>query len=195
MGCKLNIKKRAYAESNTELQLALCRVALHQDKQAFELLFNYFAPKIKAFGLQRFGQEAQALELVQETMLLVWRKASLFNVKKGKASTWIYTIMRNHCFDMLRKKITQKEEQVSDHIWPLLAPHQISKDDHLLSRHLLKEMGALPTQQRHIIEAIYIKGLSQPETAELLRVPLGTVKSRLRLALSKLKKSMEIEHD
>ncbi|MFQ3176170.1 MAG: RNA polymerase sigma-70 factor (ECF subfamily), partial [Psychromonas sp.] len=67
-------------------------VATKQDKQAFSELFKWFAPRIRAHGLQRFKQEALAMDLVQETMLLVWRKAVLFNADKGKASTWIYTI-------------------------------------------------------------------------------------------------------
>ena len=78
-------------------------VGCDQDKIAFTRLFKHFAPKIRAHGLQRFKQEAAAMELVQETMMLVWRKAALYDHSKGKASTWIYTVMRNYCFDMLRK--------------------------------------------------------------------------------------------
>jgi len=190
-----NLKNISPVENDCPFQRALCDVADHQDKKAFELLFKYFSPKIRAFGLQRFGQEAQALELVQETMLLVWRKATLFNAQKGKASTWIYTIMRNHCFDMLRKKQTQKEDQVSDDLWPLIEPHQVFEEDHLLSRNLLAKLESLPEQQREVVEALYIKELSQTEVAKLLNIPLGTVKSRLRLALSKLKNSLENDHD
>lgn len=190
-----NLSNIPAIDDDSDLQRALCKVASHQDKQAFELLFKYFSPKIRSFGLQRFGQEAQALELVQETMLLVWRKATLFNAQKGKASTWIYTIMRNHCFDMLRKKQTRKEDQVSDDLWPLIEPHEANEDDHLMSRNLLANMQSLPKPQRDVVEALYIKELSQSDVAELLNIPLGTVKSRLRLALSKLKNSLEIEHD
>lgn len=182
-------------DGETDIQRALCAVANEQDKTAFELLFKYFSPKIRAFGLQRFGQEAQALELVQETMLLVWRKASLFNADKGKASGWIYTVMRNHCFDMLRKMQTQKEDQVSDDLWPLIEEEQTSEDDHLLSNNLLAHISDLPEHQKEVIEALYIKELSQPEVASLLSIPLGTVKSRLRLAISKLKAILENEHD
>jgi len=195
MGARLNNLTIPDTDNDDHIQRALLDVALHQDKTAFEILFKYFSPKIRAFGLQRFRQEAQALELVQETMLLVWRKASLFNVDKGKASTWVYTIMRNHCFDMLRKKQTQKEDQVSDDLWPLIEPHQVFEEDHLLSRNLLAKLESLPEQQREVVEALYIKELSQTEVAKLLNIPLGTVKSRLRLALSKLKNSLENDHD
>lgn len=190
-----NLNTIPETDPDDSLQRALCDVARNQDKKAFELLFKYFSPKIRAFGLQRFRQEAQALELVQETMLLVWRKAALFNAEKGKASTWIYTIMRNHCFDMLRKKQTQKEDQVSDDLWPMLEQEELIEDDHLLSRNLLMHINELPKPQRDVVDALYIKELSQPEVAKLLKIPLGTVKSRLRLALSKLKTTLEIEHD
>ena len=195
MDARLNNLTIPDTDNDDHIQRALLDVALHQDKTAFEILFKYFSPKIRAFGLQRFRQVAQALELVQETMLLVWRKASLFNVDKGKASTWIYTIMRNHCFDMLRKKQTQKEDQVSDDLWPMIEDEQIVEEDHLLSRNLLAEINSLPKPQREVVEALYIKELSQPEVASLLKIPLGTVKSRLRLALSKLKMTLENEHD
>jgi RNA polymerase sigma-70 factor (ECF subfamily) len=190
-----NLNTIPETDHDDSLQRALRDVALHQDKNAFELLFKYFSPKIRAFGLQRFRQEAQALELVQETMLLVWRKAALFNAEKGKASTWIYTIMRNHCFDMLRKKQTQKEDQVSDDLWPMLEEEVLVEDDHLLSRNLLRHINELPKPQRDVVDGLYIKELSQQEVANLLNIPLGTVKSRLRLALSKLKTTLENHHD
>ncbi|MDX2319845.1 MAG: sigma-70 family RNA polymerase sigma factor [Moritella sp.] len=178
-----------------DIQRALTAVGNDQDKRAFELLFKHFAPKIRGFGLQRFGQEAQALELVQDTLLLVWRKAALFNADKGKASTWIYTVMRNHCFDMLRKQQTQKEDQVSDDLWPLIEAEQTVEDDHLLTGQLLSHITCLPKQQKEVVEALLIKELSQQEVASLLNIPLGTVKSRLRLAISKLKSKLEIDHD
>jgi len=182
-------------DGESDIQRALCAVADTQDKKAFELLFNHFTPKIRVFGLQRFGQEAQSLELVQETMLLVWRKAALFDADKGKASTWIYTVMRNLCFDMLRKKQTLKEDTVSDHLWPFLEEMEEADADHLLSRNLLAHIAELPVQQQQVVDALYIKELSQQEVARLLNIPLGTVKSRLRLALCKLKATLEREHD
>lgn len=192
------LNKSHYTSPNNQdmaIQRALAAVANTQDKKAFEMLFKHFSPKIRAFGLQRFGQEAQALELVQETMMRVWRKAALFNADKGKASNWIYTVMRNHCFDMLRKKQTQKEDQVSDDLWPFLEEEKKPEQDHLLYRKLLLQVNSLPEQQKKVIEALYIKELSQQEVASLLEIPLGTVKSRLRLAISKLKATLEVDHD
>ena len=103
--------------------------------------------------------------------------------------------MRNQCFDMLRKKQTQKEDQVSDDLWPFLEAQQTTDDDHLFSRHLLEQIESLPLQQKQVMEALYIKDLSQKEVANLLNIPLGTVKSRSRLAICKSKARLEIEHD
>lgn len=173
-------------------------VACEQDKTAFTRLFKHFAPKIHAHGLQRFKQEAAALELVQETMMLVWRKAALYDQSKGKASTWIYTVMRNYCFDMLRKMQHKKEDTVSDILWPLFESEQdafAGESDHLLSRSLLSHIDSLPEQQKQVVEAIYLQEMTQQELAQQMGVPLGTVKSRLRLAIAKLKSKLESEHD
>ena len=187
---------KCLTNEDVQINLWLELVATEQDKIAFSALFKCFAPKIRAHGLKRFGVEAQAMDLVQETMLLVWRKAGLFNSGKGKGSTWIYTLMRNHCFDMLRKIQSKKEDNISDDLWPKLEGDSASAEtDHLQSRILLIHLNNLPQEQQQVVKAIYIKEMSQPELAQHIGVPLGTIKSRLRLAMSKLKTKMEECHD
>lgn len=191
-----NIKFDSLDSEHLKINLWLKLVATKQDKEAFAELFKWFAPRIRAHGLQRFKQEALAMDLVQETMLLVWRKAVLFNADKGKASTWIYTIMRNYCFDMLRKKQTQKEDTISDDLWPIIEQHvSDDKGDHLQKRLLLSHLGSLPIHQKQVVEAIYLQEMTQQELATHLNLPLGTVKSRLRLAMSKLKSKLEADLD
>ena len=87
-----------------DLTSLLIRVAEHGDKVAFATLFQHFAPRIRSYGMRHLGSEANALELVQETMLLVWQKARLYHPEKGAPTTWIYTVMRNQSFDMLRRQ-------------------------------------------------------------------------------------------
>ncbi|MEH6452017.1 MAG: sigma-70 family RNA polymerase sigma factor [Psychromonas sp.] len=183
-------------DQDLQINLWLELVATKQDKQAFAALFKNFAPKIRAHGLKRFGVEAQAMDLVQETMFLVWKKAGLFNFNKGKASTWIYTIMRNHCFDMLRKIKSKKEDAISDDLWPTFEGDCSPQDtDHLQSRRLLMHLDSLPASQKEVVNGIYIKEMTQQELALHLDLPLGTIKSRLRLAMSKLREKMEECHD
>jgi len=171
-------------------------VSTHQDKVAFSQLFKFFAPRIRSHGLKKFGQEAVAMELVQETMMLVWRKAHQFDPNKGKGSTWIYTIMRNYSFDMLRKIKSNKEDLMSEDLWPSIdVEDDQEEDDHLQTKNILSHIGKLPALQRQVVEQIYINDKTQQELANELAVPLGTIKSRLRLAMSKLRDMMEKEHD
>lgn len=140
------------------------------------------------YGLKRFNDQSLAMDLVQETMTLVWRKATLFNRSKGNASGWIFTIMRNHSFDMLRKIQTNKEDTISEDLWPLydkqVETHSV---DFLENKNLEKALMLLPLPQRIVIEGLYVQGLTQQELSEQLAEPIGTIKSRLRLALTKLR--------
>jgi RNA polymerase sigma-70 factor (ECF subfamily) len=183
-----------------ELSHWLERVAEDQDRAAFTKLFEFFAPKIKRFGLKQFGDEAQANELVQNTMTNIWTKAHLYNQHKGAATTWVYTVMRNASFDQLRKTKHQAEQNLGDDIWPLdSAPSHTETDtlhDHLLTKQLGKYVDNLPLAQKVIVQGVYFQELSQEQLSEQLGVPIGTIKSRLRLALAKIKQQMgEQNHD
>ncbi|MBS3797673.1 MULTISPECIES: sigma-70 family RNA polymerase sigma factor [unclassified Pseudoalteromonas] len=183
--------------SSTEhLSDALVKVANERDKTAFASLFRYFAPKIKRFGLKQFNNEAAALELVQDTMTSVWRKAHLYHPGKGAATTWVYTVMRNASFDALRKIRSNKEDCLSEDIWPTLpSPEPDQFDDHLETQLLLKHLDKLPLAQREVVKGVYFQELSQEQLAQQLGVPVGTVKSRLRLALAKLRNYLGAEYD
>ncbi|MDB2385952.1 sigma-70 family RNA polymerase sigma factor [Shewanella sp.] len=179
-----------------QLKQKLVNVAKTRSQQDYAALFSFFAPKILAFGQQRLANQGLAMDLVQETMTTVWTKAHLFSAEKGAVSTWIYTIMRNRCFDMLRKVQHNKEDHFSVDLWPMLEnadPREL--EDHLLTSALLKQVDALPVLQQQVIRGIYLQELSQQEIASKLNVPLGTVKSRLRLGLAKLKSLLEKQHD
>lgn len=170
----------------------LFSVAQNRDKQAFTYLFQFFAPKILRIARGKFPNEAQANEVVQDTMSNVWRKAHLFNQDKGAATTWVYTIMRNVTFDMLRKIQGNKEDNLSDDIWPVAESMSFEVehenfDDHLANKQLLSVIEALPQAQQEVVKGFYLREMSQEQLAIHLNLPLGTVKSRLRLALGKLK--------
>jgi len=183
-------------EEQQEINDWLDGVSKSQDKVAFSKLFTFFAPRIRSHGLKKFGQEAVAMELVQETMMLVWRKAHQFDASKGKGSTWIYTIMRNYSFDMLRKVQSNKEDLMSEDLWPLIdVEEEHQQEDHLQTKNILSHIDKLPALQKQVVEQIYINDKTQQELADELVVPLGTIKSRLRLAMSKLRDMMEKEHD
>lgn len=176
----------------------LAAVATKRDKQAFTELFKYFSPKILRIASRKYGNESLATEILQETMTNVWRKAHLFNMDKGAPTTWVYTVMRNVSFDLLRKIKTKKEDNLSDDFWPLFDAEDEDIDhfsDHLASQQMLSCIETLPENQKSVIRGYYFMEMSQEQLAQHLDIPLGTVKSRLRLALAKLKEQIGEDHD
>ncbi|OOE97782.1 RNA polymerase subunit sigma [Salinivibrio sp. IB643] len=181
-----------------ELSELLAKVAEDSDRIAFEHLFRFFGPKIRAYGSKHLRADGQAMELVQETMLVVWRKAHLYNSDKGAATTWVFTIMRNLSFDMLRKVQSNREDNFSDDIWPILESGQQDNEtdsgaQSMMDQELLSFIDELPAVQQQVVRGVYLKQLTHQELSEQLNVPLGTVKSRLRLGLEKLRNHLEVK--
>ena len=173
---------------------ALVLIGEVHDRAAFTRFFRHFAPLIKAFALSGSSLSAtHADELVQEVMLKVWQKASGFNPEKAAASTWIYTIARNCRTDMFRR--LQKFDT------PLAADDFELESEAEESFTLLQTkrgsdkvrdlMSGLPPDQAQILAKVYMEGKSHSEAAAELDLPLGTVKSRVRLAIQKLQGMME----
>jgi RNA polymerase sigma factor (sigma-70 family) len=167
----------------------LVQVALNEDREAFGKLFNHFAPLLKAFAFNGSAVSAShADELVQETMIKVWQKASGFNPQKAAASTWIYTVARNCRTDMYRRLQKFDTPINAEDIWPEPAEDEPfvavqQRRDEIRVRDIL---STLPFDQRQILTKVYMEGKTQSEIAEELQLPLGTVKSRVRLAMQKL---------
>jgi RNA polymerase sigma-70 factor (ECF subfamily) len=185
-------------EQHQQLSMWLSQVAAQRSKVAFTHLFKFFAPKIQRISQSKLNNDALASEVVQETMSNVWRKAHLFNADKGAATTWVYTVMRNVTFDLLRKIKSKKEDNLSEDIWPVFEA-ELTQDelfgDHLASEQMTKALNKLPEQQQEVVRGFYFLELSQEQLATNLNIPLGTVKSRLRLALAKLKQEIGADHD
>lgn len=184
--------------ANNNWEEALTFVALQRDRSAYAELFSYFAPRLKAFGMKMFGNEQQALEMVQDTMLNVWKKAALFDATRGCASTWIFTIARNVRFDMLRKKQSRKDDVSADDLWlngeypEQEADNDASQwDTQLLMEKLAPHFASLPPAQREVMEKVYLQEKSHQEVSDELAIPLGTVKSRIRLALDRLREALD----
>ena len=165
------------------------RIATHEDREAFARLFKHFAPLLKSFAMSGSPlAAAHADELVQEVMLKVWQKASGFNPQKAAASTWIYTIARNSRTDMFRRLQKFDTPINADDIWPEIVEDEPfvavqQRRDELRVKELL---SGLPQEQGQILAKVYMEGKSHSEVAKELQLPLGTVKSRVRLAMQKL---------
>lgn len=164
----------------------ILEIAEHKSKKAFIELFNRVSSKLKAYAIRCGANHADAEEIVQECLLIVWRKAPTFNPKAASAITWLYTIVRNKRIDFVRK---QRPDLIgSDDLWPEpesehLEKHVESDLNANIIRTLLYE---LPDEQRQIVYKVYFEGKSHSEIANELDLPLGTIKSRLRLAMKKL---------
>lgn len=190
------------SEESSHWNGLLEKVANEQDRRSFQSLFEHFAPLIKAFAYKvpSVSQtEAFADELVQETMLKVWVKADSFDASRASASTWIFTIARNTRIDLLRKYSRHHTNAVStESLADMLETQDIWFEElendvfnHLAQmrnkRVIHESLKGLPEEQSYILEKVYLEDKSHSEVASELALPLGTVKSRVRLALKKLR--------
>ena len=188
---KIESKTNVSSDSNDKKLWAelIKKVETLKDASAFEQLFNHFAPRVKAFLVKSGADPQMAEECSQEVMATVWRKAHLFDPSRASASTWIFTIARNKKIDAIRKQNRPEPEQ----LYPDLdyEPDQESVVElQQETERLTLALGELPEKQRVLVEKAYLGELSHSEIAEITGLPLGTIKSRIRLALEKLRHSM-----
>ncbi|MGI1678491.1 MAG: sigma-70 family RNA polymerase sigma factor [Cellvibrionaceae bacterium] len=169
------------------------KIAHERDEIAFGQFFDYFAPKIKAFShAKQPGADLVADDLVQEVMIKVWNKCHTYKPELASVSTWLFTMTRNCRIDQIRKAKAHINLTVDD-LWyeddsepdpfGAVQQHRIDMNIHLS----LKE---LPSEQQQVLTKVYLQGKTQQQTAHELKLPLGTVKSRVRLALKKLETMM-----
>jgi len=176
-----------------ELADWLAAVAQRGDREAFAGLFQWFAPRVKRY-MQRLGADPDTAEdLAQETLVQVWRKAAQYDPARPP-SAWVFTVARNLRIDRLRRQrlfeveLTEEadaEDEFGD-------GHQRTLE-RLDAGRLLELVRALPAEQVQVVRLAYFEGLSHAEVGRTLDVPLGTVKSRLRLALAKLRSALGVE--
>ena len=183
--------KRSPGDKLSQLSELLDRVAIDRDREAFAQLFDHYAPLIRAYSLAREnGADLVADELVQEVMTRVWLKADKYNHRLANLNTWIFTLARNCRIDYLRRNsryLTEIDptdifnEIEDDGPGPFEQVQQSRAQESI--RNGLKQ---LPREQAEILTKVYLEGKSHQQTSDELKLPLGTVKSRVRLALKKL---------
>lgn len=168
------------------------RVALSRDQQAFRTLFLTFGPKVKAMMMRHGADVETAEEIAQETMLAVWRKAHLFVESKGSVATWIFTIARNLRIDRIRRQVVW---QAYGEEFAEMPGSEEPLEDRMAREQaegiILQALDTLPPEQREVIQLAFAGDLSHSEIAQKLGLPLGTVKSRVRLAYQKLRETVE----
>jgi RNA polymerase sigma-70 factor (ECF subfamily) len=171
----------------------MAAVAKSRDVEAFEAVYSHFSPRVRSYMVRLTkGNRVLAEELTQETMMKVWHKAELFDPSKAQASTWIFTIARNRMIDAMRRG-ARAEFDVND---PAFVPDQIEAADAAIERRqdaqrLQQAMMTLKGKYIEVLRMSFFDGLTHPIIAQKLDLPLGTVKSRIRLACEKLRMALQ----
>ncbi len=175
-----------------EMSRLLVAVRDRQDREAFSALFRHFAPRVKSY-LMRFGDDGgKTDEVLQETFAAVWTKARLFDPSRAAASTWIFTIARNRRIDAFRRT-RRPEFDPSD---PAFVPEpEAEGEDRITARerseYLREAMEELSHEQREVLRLSFFEENSHDAIAARLGLPVGTVKSRIRLAYGHLRARLE----
>ena len=188
-----NVVKKPSEFNDVNLGSFLRDIGENQDKVAFSNIFRYFAPRLKSYFVKIGCSETQAEEIIQEVMIAVWTKSSTYNREKSSVSTWIYTIAKNKRIDKIRK---EKKHNTVESDESLEIPVPSKQEQQILStevsekiRHSLK---FLPIEQAELLKLSYFYEKTHSDIAKDLSLPLGTVKSRIRLALSKMRNLVEL---
>lgn len=173
----------------TDWSAMILRVRDERDETAFSELFNHFAPRIKGFLVKSGTTTTLAEECAQEAMVTLWNKAHLFDPTRASAATWIFTIARNKKIDAFRRAARPEPEDLP---WGP-EPEPEASDVIVLQQEtqkLSQALEALPEKQKEIVRRAYFGELSHAELAQETGLPLGTIKSRIRLALDRLRQTL-----
>ncbi len=175
--------------TETDWAALMIRVRDHQDKAAFAALFRHFAPRVKSFLMRSGTPAALAEECAQDVMATLWQKAHLFDESRASTGTWVFTIARNRRIDVARKARRPEPEDLDWGPAPEADQAEVMEAQQDTDR-LGRAMADLPEKQRALIERAYFGDLSHSEIAAETGLPLGTIKSRIRLALDRLRHAM-----
>ena len=182
--------RRPFREAMPDL---LSRIATDRSEEAFRSLFDEYGPRLRNFMLRQGADPGLAEELAQETLITVWRKAGLYSPDKGSATTWIYTIARNLRTDHIRRQRVWQEltDEHAQKIPSNDVPADEVMDASIRQRRVQAVLKQLPSEQVEVVRLAFMEGLPHSEIADQLALPLGTVKSRIRLAYQKLRTALE----
>ena len=188
------VRSPATADDAAAFAEAVERIAAHADKAAFAQVFTYYAPRVKGYLLRLGLEAAQAEELSQEVMVAVWRKAASFDRRQASVATWIFRIARNRRIDVFRR---DQYARLDAHD-PMFQPPAETLPDAATEAgdreiQIRRALADLPEDQRSLVRDHFYEDLSHSQIAEKTGLPLGTVKSRLRLAFAKLKLRLEAD--
>lgn len=161
-----------------------------RDREAFSALFDYFAPRLKGFVMRKGTSGTQAEEIVQDVMLTVWRKADQFDPHRAQVSAWVYQIARNRHIDVIRKERQPVPEEMAYQTETEPDASQIMAIDQETGQ-LRQAIRSLSPDQRAMVEKAYLGEMTHHEISAQTGLPLGTIKSRIRLGLERLRHELK----
>jgi RNA polymerase sigma-70 factor (ECF subfamily) len=164
-----------------------------QDREAFAEIFDHFTPRLEAFLIRVGLDAASAEEVAQDSLAILWHRAALFDARKSSLATWLYRIARNRRIDLSRRARVDYLDPASPQFQELAIPPEAEEGLIAFEREdILRELiRDLPAEQQSLLNLAFYEGLSHAQIAELTNTPLGTVKSRLRLAFARLRRALE----
>lgn len=177
--------------SPADLSKLLTRVGQQRDVDAFEALFRHYGPRVRSFMAMKTRDTQLAEELMQETMMAVWNKAVQFDPARGNVSAWIFTIARNQRIDAFRRKRPMFDENDPAFVKDDIPPADVELEERQDAELLRKAMEVLPPEQLDVLKRAFFDEASHSTIAQDMGIPLGTVKSRIRLAFEKLRSTLE----
>ncbi len=190
-GLQKDIRKLTQPPLEITLQTTwMLAVRDNRDRTAFAALFDHFAPRLKGFIMRSGTGSGQAEEIVQDVMLTVWRKAGQFDPARAQVSAWVYQIARNRQIDMIRKERRPLPEELGEDPGAEPDASQILAVDQEAGQ-LKQALERLKPDQRDIIEKAYLGDLTHQEITAQTGLPLGTIKSRIRLGLERLRHELK----
>lgn len=183
-------RRARYRRTMSEL---LSLIATDRSDAAFRRLFDEYGPRIRSYMLRQGTDHDLAEELTQETLVTVWRKAALYSTEKGSPAAWMFTIARNLRIDRIRRQ--RPWQELSEEHAATLASDDAPADEQMdldqRQQRVRSVLNDLPAEQVEVVTLAFMDGLAHSEIAERLGLPLGTVKSRIRLAYNKLRSALE----
>lgn len=180
--------------SQSEHAALVAAVAQERDREAFARLFDHFAPRLTAYLLRQGADPALAEEVVQDAMMTLWRKAELFDAAKSSLTTWLYRIARNRRIDLARRDRSTPVEP-DDPVFELVDTTDLEGELDASQREAAVRIAleSLPAEQLELVRLAFFQDLSHSEIADRTGLPLGTVKSRIRLAFTRLRRTLEAD--
>ena len=191
-GVKSGGMKPGKLSEKEQMSTCLRAIADNKDRQAFEQLFRFYAPRLKAVLIKGGAGVQEAEEVMQEAMVLVWRKAEQFDPAKASPSTWIYTIARNRRIDLLRRE-KRAPLDPEDPFFQNISAHPDGEKVYTESERadiIRKYLGTLPKEQLLLVQKAFYEEMTHQAIAAELDIPLGTVKSRIRIAMRRLREQL-----